>query len=335
MASIMNKLTSFLEKHLMPIAGKIGNQKHVQAIRDGIIVTMPLTIIGSVFLIIGNFPIESYTNWLVKTGIAEKLSYPVSASFGLMGIVACIGIAYRLSEKYNVDPLTGAVLSFCTFVLVTPYQIPFLKDGQSQGSVMGVSFDYLGSGGLFVGLIMAILTVEVYRKIVQKDIIIKMPDGVPPAVSKSFAALIPGFVVITMAWIIKLGLMYTPFVDMHNIVKVLLVRPLTLVGGTYWGAIVVTLLIHLLWMTGIHGAALIMGIISPVTNTLMGENLAAYQAHTVIPNVVTTQFFDIFQSMGGSGVTFSLAIILFLFSKSRQLKEIGKLAIGPAFFFIF
>ena len=40
MASIMNKLTSFLEKHLMPIAGKIGNQKHVQAIRDGIIVTM-------------------------------------------------------------------------------------------------------------------------------------------------------------------------------------------------------------------------------------------------------------------------------------------------------
>ncbi len=72
MASIMNKLTSFLEKHLMPIAGKIGNQKHVQAIRDGIIVTMPLTIIGSVFLIIGNFPIESYTNWLVKLVMPEK-----------------------------------------------------------------------------------------------------------------------------------------------------------------------------------------------------------------------------------------------------------------------
>lgn len=332
MASVMDKLTGFLEKHLMPIAGKVGNQKHIQAIRDGIIVTMPLTIIGSLFLIIGNFPIESYTKWLGETGIAEKLSYPVTASFGLMGIIACIGISYRLSEKYNVDPLTGAVLSFCTFILVTPYQIPFLQDTPNKGEVMGVSFNFLGSGGLFVGLIMAVLTVEVYRIIVQKDIIIKMPDGVPPAVSKSFAALIPGFVVITMAWLIKLGLMYTPFEDMHNVVRVLLVKPLTLVGGTYWGAIIVTLLIHLLWMTGIHGAALIMGIISPVTNTLMGENLAAYQAHTDIPNVVTTQFFDIFQSMGGSGVTFSLAVILFLFSKSKQLKEIGKLAIGPAFF---
>ena len=101
---------------------------------------------------------------------------------------------------------------------------------------------------------------------------------------------------------IRLGLMYTPFEDMHNIVRVILVGPLTKIGGTYWGALVVTLLIHLLWMTGIHGAALIMGIISPVTYKLMAENNAAYMAGargSELPNVVTTQFFDIFQSMGG------------------------------------
>ena len=162
-----------------------------------------------------------------------------------------------------------------------------------------------------------------------------MPDGVPPAVAKSFAALIPGMIILTVVWIIRLGLMYTPFEDMHNIVRVILVGPLTKIGGTYWGALVVTLLIHLLWMTGIHGAALIMGIISPVTYKLMAENNAAYMAGargTELPHVVTTQFFDIFQSMGGSGSTFSLAIILFLFSKSKQLKDIGKLAVGPAFF---
>ena len=313
MAGAMDGVIGFLEKHLMPVAGRIGNQKHVQAIRDGIIVTMPLTIIGSVFLIIGNFPIPAYTKWLAETGIAEKLGYPVTASFGLMGVIACIGIAYRLSEKYNVDALTGAVLSLCTFVLVTPYNIPFLQDGKEIGTVGGIAFSF----------------------IVQKDIIIKMPDGVPPAVAKSFAALIPGMIILTVVWIIRLGLMYTPFEDMHNIVRVILVGPLTKIGGTYWGALVVTLLIHLLWMTGIHGAALIMGIISPVTYKLMAENNAAYMAGargTELPHVVTTQFFDIFQSMGGSGSTFSLAIILFLFSKSKQLKEIGKLAVGPAFF---
>ena len=105
MAGAMDGVIGFLEKHLMPLAGKVGNQKHVQAIRDGIIVTMPLTIIGSVFLIIGNFPIPAYTKWLADTGIAEKLGYPVTASFGLMGIIACIGIAYRLSERYGVDYL--------------------------------------------------------------------------------------------------------------------------------------------------------------------------------------------------------------------------------------
>lgn len=335
MSGVMDKITAVLEKYLMPVAGKIANQKHVQAIRDGIIVTMPLTIIGSVFLIIGNFPISSYTLWLAENGISEKLNYAVTATFGLMGIVACIGIAYRLSEKYNVDALTGAVLSLCSFILVTPYNIPFIHEEKTLGTVAGISFDFLGSGGLFVGLLMSIFTVEVYRIIVQKNIIIKMPDGVPPAVAKSFAALIPGMIIITLAWVMKLGLMYTRFEDMHNIVRELLVGPLTKVGGTYWGAILVTLLIHLLWMTGIHGAALIMGIISPVTNILLGQNKEAFEAGlrgTELPNVVTTQFFDVFQSMGGSGATFSLAIILFLFSKSKQLKEIGKLSVGPAFF---
>ena len=142
MAGAMDGVIGFLEKHLMPVAGRIGNQKHVQAIRDGIIVTMPLTIIGSVFLIIGNFPIPAYTKWLAETGIAEKLGYPVTASFGLMGVIACIGIAYRLSEKYNVDALTGAVLSLCTFVLVTPYNIPFLQDGKEIGTVGGIAFSF-------------------------------------------------------------------------------------------------------------------------------------------------------------------------------------------------
>ena len=338
----MEKITAFLEKHLMPIAGKMANQKHIQAIRDGIIVTMPLTIIGSVFLIIANFPIDAYTNFLRTHGMmfngamvpfSDVLSYPVTATFNLMGIIACIGISYRLAEKYNVDALTGAVLAFCTFILVTPYNIAFnAEDGKLLGNVSGLSFNFLGSAGLFVGLLMAILTVEIYRIIVQKDIIIKMPDGVPPAVSKSFAALIPGMVVITLAWIVKIILMKTSFNNMHQIVGELLVKPLSSLGDSYLGAVVVTLLIHLLWITGIHGAALIMGIIQPITNTMMGENAAAVNAGQAMPHVITTQFFDIFQSMGGSGSTFSLAIMLLLLSKSKQLKEIGKLSIGPACF---
>lgn len=79
-------------------------------------------------------------------------------------------------------------------------------------------------------------------------------------------------------------------------------------------------------------ASIVSGILSPIWLTLMDQNRVAFQAGKPVPNVVTAQFFDVFQNMGGSGTTFSLAILLLLFSKSRQLKEIGKLSIGPGCF---
>lgn len=48
--------------------------------------------------------------------------------------------------------------------------------------------------------------------------IIKMPETVPPAVTRSFAALIPGFIVVTVVWIIRLIFEHTTFGSIHNVV---------------------------------------------------------------------------------------------------------------------
>ena len=98
---------------------------------------------------------------------------------------------------------------------------------------------------------------------------------------------------------------------------------------------VITLLIHLLWTCGLHGANIVLGIVDPALYVLMDQNRVAFEQGlrgTQLPNVVTRQFFDVFQSMGGSGATFSLVIMMLLWSKSKQLKEIGKLSIGPGLF---
>lgn len=59
----------FLEKYVMPVAGKVAEQRHLQAIRDGIILTMPFLIIGSFFLIISALPIPDITIlWQVCLG---------------------------------------------------------------------------------------------------------------------------------------------------------------------------------------------------------------------------------------------------------------------------
>ncbi len=332
----MNRFTRFLEEKFMPIAARVGNQTHLQAIRDGIILTLPLTIIGSVFLILANLPIPGYSD--LMAGIfgenwAANLSYPVGATFDLLALFVAFGIAYRLAENYKMDSLSVAAIAVVGFFLVTPYKIAFKPEGMDETyDVAGIPLALTGSKGMFVAIIVAILATEIYRFIVKKNIIFKMPDGVPPAVAKSFAALIPGFVVIAMLWTIRLILQITPFENIHNIVGELLGKPLSLLGGSLFGAIIAVIIAQMLWVTGIHGQALVWGIMSPVWLTLVDENRIAYQAGEEIPHIVNSQFMDIFYSIGGSGTTLGLALLLLFRSQSKQMKQLGKLAIAPGLF---
>lgn len=335
MASIMDKFTQFLEEKLMPVAGKVANQRHLVAIKDGMVITLPFIIVGSVFLILGNLPIPAlanfYTNNATGQVIARWLSYPVDVTFNLLGFIVCIGISYKLAQYYKLDEVSGVILSLLSFFLVTPFTFMFEKTGDTINGI--IPLNRLGSQGLFVAIIMSIFTIEIFNFIVKKNIIIKMPDSVPPSVAKSFAALIPGCVVILLSLVIRIGFEVSPFDNIHEVAKVLLTGPITAVGASFPGMVILSLMNNLLWSCGIHGSSLITGgIASPALLALADQNRTAFVAGQPIPNVVTGPFFDVFHNTGGSGATFALAIMLLFLSKSQQLKEIGKLAIAPAFF---
>ncbi|AUJ31026.1 MAG: hypothetical protein ABF991_06150 [Liquorilactobacillus hordei] len=74
--------TNFVEEKIIPVAAKLGANRGLVAIRDGITLAMPLIIVGSVFLIISSFPITAWTNWLTKTGLTTLLSHGSNLSFG-------------------------------------------------------------------------------------------------------------------------------------------------------------------------------------------------------------------------------------------------------------
>lgn len=333
----MSKFNDVLENKVMPAAARIAGQRHLQALRDGIILTMPLIIVGSVFLILGFLPIPGYEEFMARTfGDAwlSKLTYPVGATFDIMALISAFGIAYRLAEKYGVDALTAGAISVAAFLLATPYQVSFLPEGATEEVLVGgaIPSALMGSKGLFVAMLIAILSTEIYRFIIQKNIIIRMPDGVPPAVSKSFVALIPGFFIITLIWVLRLLVEQTDFASLHNIVGEILGKPLGLLGSSLIGSLVAAFLIHLLWSTGLHGATIVGGIMSPIWLSAMDENRMAFQAGEEVPNIFTSQFFEIFIHMGGSGATFALVIAMIFLAKSQQMKQLGRLAIGPGIF---
>jgi len=296
----MDRFIRVLEEHVMPVAGRIAEQRHLQAIRDGIILSMPLLIIGSLFLIIGFLPIPGYNEWMAKwfgEHWLDKLLYPVGATFDIMALVVSFGVAYRLAEKYKVDALSAGAISLAAFLLATPYQVPFTPEGAKETIMVsgGIPVQWVGSKGLFVAMILAIVSTEIYRKIIQKNIVIQLPDGVPPAVARSFVALIPGAAVLGVVWVVRLILEVTPFESFHNIVSMLLNKPLSALGGSLFGAIVAVLLVQLLWSTGLHGAAIVGGVMGPIWLSLMDENRMVFQQNpnAELPNIITAQFFDL------------------------------------------
>ncbi|WP_462413376.1 PTS cellobiose transporter subunit IIC [Neobacillus sp. Marseille-QA0830] len=333
----MSKFNEILEEKVMPVAARIAGQKHLQALRDGIILTMPLIIIGSIFLILGFIPIDGYPEFMARTfgdQWSTKLLYPVSASFDIMALIAGFGIAYRLAEHYKVDALNAGAISVAAFILATPYFTMFTPEGAKEAiQVTGVlPMAYLGSKGLFVAMIIAILSTEIYRIIIQKNIVIKMPDGVPPSVSKSFVALFPAFLVILVVWLLRLLIENTSFESLHNVVGKLLQEPLSALGGSLIGALIAVFLVQLLWSTGLHGASIVGGVMGPIWLAQTDANRIALQAGHNLPNVVTQQFFDIFIYLGGSGATISFALMMLFMAKSQQSKQLGRLAIGPGIF---
>ncbi|RAN84514.1 PTS cellobiose transporter subunit IIC [Bacillus sp. SRB_331] len=330
-------MIKFLEKYVMPVAGKVAEQRHLQAIRDGIILTMPFLIIGSFFLIISALPIPGYNDFmagLFGESWQKALGYPVSATFNIMSLIATFGIAYRLGEYYKVDSLASGALSLVSFLLATPFQVMYMIPNTKESVLVDgvIPAALMGSQGLFVAMIIAIISTEIYRFIVQKKMIIKMPETVPSAVTRSFAALIPGFIVVTVVWIIRLIFEHTTFGSIHNVVGKLLQEPLSVLGASLWGAVIAVIIVHVLWACGIHGAAIVGGVMSPIWLSLMDQNRIAFQAGQDVPNTITAQFFDLWIYMGGSGATLALVVGMLLFARSQQLKSLGRLSIAPGIF---
>ncbi|MGI8386911.1 PTS cellobiose transporter subunit IIC [Robertmurraya sp. P23] len=334
----MSKFTDVLENKVMPVAGRIAGQRHLQALRDGLILTMPLIIVGSIFLILGFLPIPGYEEFMANTfGDAwlTKLLYPVGATFDIMALIAGFGIAYRLAEKYNVEPLSAGAISVSAFLLATPFEVSFLAEGASEAVMVGgaIPAALMGSKGLFVAMLIAMLSTEIYRYIIQKNIVFRLPDGVPPAVSKSFVALIPGAIVIFVVWILRILVENTDFGSLHNIVGELLGKPLGVLGGSLIGSLVAVFLVQLLWSCGLHGASIVGGVMGPIWLAATDANRLAFQnGSDELPNIFTAQFFDLFVYIGGSGATFALVVMMLLRARSQQMKQLGRLAFGPGLF---
>lgn len=159
-----------------------------------------------------------------------------------------------------------------------------------------------------------------------------MPEQVPPAVSKAFAAVIPAIVVIGLAGLVhSLSLAFTGM-DFKVFIEKTIQEPLMALGQSPITYIILILLSQLLWFFGLHG----LNMVEPALNTLyspaLNANIEAVTAGGEAVNTLTRNFVDVYAMPGGSGGTLALLIAIFIFSKRQESRELAKLAIAPGCF---
>ena len=327
-----------MESFFMFLAEKVGRNKYLLSIRDGFLVSMPLLIAGSFFLLIANFPIPGWTEFwgrIFGENWTTFMVKPTEATFNIMAIIVVMAIGYSFAGHMKVNKIFGAAISVVSWFLLMPYEVlvkgSLLISGVDT-NVSGIPLKWVGSSGLFVGMIVAFLAVHIYAFANSKGWIIKMPDGVPPTVIQSFAALIPATLVITVFFVINIIFSFTPFENAFNFVFEMLQIPLLNLGNTVWAMVTAYIFVHIFWFIGVNGGSVVGAVYNPILQTLAAQNLEAFRTGEPIPNIISQQFQDLFATFGGAGSTLSLLIAMLLFCRSKRIKNLGKLSLAPGIF---
>lgn len=295
--------------------------RYLQSITKGLAATMPIMIIGSFAELLADMQLGDYQKWIAP--IKAYLEIPVNFTINIVAIYAVCGIAYSLAKSFEKNGLQAAIIALLSFLIITP--MGNFKLGKNM--VQAIPVQWLGAQGLFAAIIIGVLATRLYIFIVNKHWTIKMPAGVPPMIADSFAALVPAIIVAIIFTVISATFSKTSLGSLHQAVYSLIQEPLTHLGNTLPSLLLAVFLMQLLWVCGIHGAMVVMSVMSPIWSVMALENLKAFKAGTIRPNII-----DGLAGYAMLAPMLGLVICLLLFCHSKQLKTIGKLGAPAALF---
>lgn len=316
-----------IQEKLMPVAMKLNQNRYIAAIRDGFFGITSILIIGSMFLLFASLPIQGYPELMESILGSEWTSYflvPYLSTMDIMGLFLILSMSHSLALSYKVNTIAAQILSLISFLILTP------SIANADGA-RGIPAANFSASGLFLAMVSTILAVEIYRFVIEKDWVIKMPESVPKNVSVAFSSLIPGFILVIIFNLIQIGFGLTNFGTAQDFIYSALQAPLTSIGTSLPAYILSDLIMQMLWVFGIHGSNVVLPMMEPLLLSNTVDNAAAYSAGTELPHIITRQF-SRYVALGGGGATFGLVLCMIFFSKSQQYKSLGRLSLAPGFF---
>ena len=299
----------------------VGGNIYLRSISKGVMPNLPIIIIGSFASLFVGLPIPFWQSFIQSAGLVTILNMVVAATTNMLGVYFTYGIAKAYAKNLELQADLVPILAIVAYLTLSPLADP-------EASSANFAYTYLGTKGMIVGIFVAIFTVKIFKAIVDAKIVIKMPEGTPDYVSNSFVSLIPGFVVIIVAMVVRALFGLTPWGNIFDCLYNLLQIPLTaIMGNNVIAMCIFQLSTQLLWVFGVHPGFLA-SLTGPIMFGLDGMNQAAYAAGEPIPSVIAMAYSN---AMTIAVVYPAFAVAVALFSKSSQLKTVGKISVAPAF----
>ncbi|MGM0523872.1 MAG: PTS sugar transporter subunit IIC [Bacillota bacterium] len=365
----MNALTLWLEKYFLPIAGKIGGQKHLVALRDAFIGTIPATMAGSVAVminaIIRDLPPQFFDGYdgnsipIIREIIGIN-GFVWNGTLAIAGLIFVFSWGYNLAKAYGVNELSGGIVSTAATVAGLTFSFSGTLSGLNldEGTIASINeagwaatatditaggWGWIPLGNLngnlfFTAMIIGFVSTLIFAKLMLANITIKLPDTVPPAVSKAFASIIPATIALYVASIFYfIFAKLVPGMTFLDWTQETIARPLLGLSQGFGAVILVTLFVQLFWFFGIHGPNVLAPILEGVFGVAQIENINLFQqggTELVLEEGYkwVRGSFDAYSWFGGSGGTIVLIIAIIMFSKRKDYRTVANLSVGPGIF---
>ena len=309
-----------------------GQNKYLSAIKNAFQNFMPLTIAGAIGVLWCNVLVNDQTGLglFFKPIMALDFLNPAFQAVNFctiscitvgitLGIAQEIGIWNMGAEKAGYIP---GLVGLAAWLSVT--NTSHMVDGAKE-AFTGVAGNELGATGLFTGMIIGVLSVELFCFFEKQDALkIKMPDQVPPGVARAFEVLVPATLTLIITACIGSACYNLTGLYLNDVIKNSIQGPLGAVGATIPGVMIIYLVIMLFWLVGIHGNNMLSAVKEALFTPLALENVEAFNKGETPKNIINMYFLQMTGEFGGSGVTIGLVIAIMIFSKREDNKAMDK-----------
>lgn len=320
-------MKEWLDRAFLPMITSVVNLRPLTALRNGMTYTIPIIIAGSLFFLFAHFPVDYIAQWIDKTGFSMYFTQVYQATFDVIAFWIVFAIAYAYAKEENIDRLPVGMTALSAYLLlIQPLNV--------QGEIDNI---WTGGEGILGAVATGLLIGWGYARLARFAKGWRQRGKIPENVWQSFTSLIPILAIVIFTLIGSAIFQQLFGMTVIQGIWTYVQLPIQSLIDTLFGVLLLGFFVPFLWLFGLHGSAMVNGLVSPIlqANSLANAEILASGKELTVANgghIVTQQFLDQFMTVTGAGLTLGAVFFMMFFAKSRKYRELGKLSLLPAFF---